>query len=253
MYIIGRTQMIEEEDLGTRIDRIAEAGFDGVELCLEARDFTPLDLGENDMRSAVRRIEKRGFAWNSTSFHQDYIHSDELFQKTLEAISHAALIDSRVLVISGGKLRSYEEDWPVLVERTRALAEEAESRGVKLALEFEPGFVVDSTESLVKLMDAVGSDAFGANLDLGHAFLQDSDPTASIRTLGERIFHCHVEDMGSGVHKHLIPGTGDMDLPALFAALGDIGFQGGLALDLYGVDYVAVAKDCLPMLKDLTS
>lgn len=251
MFIVGRTQMIEDPDLGRRIDRIAEAGFEGVELCLEGRDFAPLDLSDAQFAQALARIESHALQWNSLSFHQDYIHDDELLDKTIAAIPMAAQIDSRVFVISGGRLQDRGEDWTRLVERTRALANAAEEAGVKLALESEPGFVVDSTVRLLALIDEVGSDALGANLDLGHAFLQDPDPVDAIRALGDRVFHCHVEDMGTGVHKHLVPGQGDMDLPALFRALHEIGFEGGLALDLYGVDYVAVAEQCLPMLKGL--
>ena len=43
---------------------------------------------------------------------------------------------------------------------------------------------------------------------------------------GEKIVHCHVEGMGTGVHKHLLPWEGDMDLQGIVNALKEIEFSG---------------------------
>jgi sugar phosphate isomerase/epimerase len=59
--------------------------------------------------------------------------------------------------------------------------------------------------------------------------------------------------MAAGVHKHLLPWEGDMDLQDYVDALRDVGFDGGLAFDIYDCDYAAVAGECISFLKKLIS
>jgi sugar phosphate isomerase/epimerase len=54
-----------------------------------------------------------------------------------------------------------------------------------------------------------------------------------------------------GVHDHLIPQEGDMDLAAYLAVLAGTSFTGGLALDLYKYDYEAVAGEAIAYLRGL--
>lgn len=70
----------------------------------------------------------------------------------------------------------------------------ARAHGVnKIALEMHPGFCVYNTESLLKLREAVGPE-IGANFDPSHLIWQGIDPVASIRKLGDAVFHFHAKD-----------------------------------------------------------
>jgi sugar phosphate isomerase/epimerase len=73
----------------------------------------------------------------------------------------------------------------------------------------------------------------------------------AIAQLGDKIVHCHVENMRAGVHDHLLPQEGDMDLGAYIQALARVGFDGGLALDLYKYDYEAIAPEAIGYLRGL--
>ena len=70
----------------------------------------------------------------------------------------------------------------------------AADRGVKVALEAHPGFVVYNVESALKLREAVGPN-LGVNFDPSHFFWQGVDVPAAIRALGESIFHVHAKDV----------------------------------------------------------
>jgi sugar phosphate isomerase/epimerase len=74
-------------------------------------------------------------------------------------------------------------------------AEFARSKGVRLAFEMHPGFVVYNCESLLRLRAAVG-DVVGANFDPSHLYWQGVDPVEAIRVLGSEnaIFHVHAKD-----------------------------------------------------------
>ena len=70
----------------------------------------------------------------------------------------------------------------------------AKAHGVnKIGLEMHPGFCVYNPESLLKLREAVGAE-IGANFDPSHLLWQGMDPVASIRALGDAIFHFHAKD-----------------------------------------------------------
>lgn len=74
-------------------------------------------------------------------------------------------------------------------------AQLAQRRGVKVALELHPGFLVYHTDSMLRLREAVG-ERVGANLDPSHLFWQGADPIEVIKTLGRAgaIHHFHAKD-----------------------------------------------------------
>ena len=71
----------------------------------------------------------------------------------------------------------------------------AARRGVKIAFEAHPGFVVHNPEDIVRLRKAAGKN-LGANLDPSHFFWQGIDPVEAARYLGANkcIFHVHAKD-----------------------------------------------------------
>lgn len=92
-----------------------------------------------------------------------------------------------------GKILEYQWE-SVLIPYWKKAVAFAKAHGVnKIALEMHPGFAVYNTNSLLKLRAAVGPE-IGANFDPSHLFWQGMDPVASIRKLGDAIFHFHAKD-----------------------------------------------------------
>ncbi len=86
----------------------------------------------------------------------------------------------------------------------------AKAHGVnKIALEMHPGFCVYNTESLLKLREAVGPE-IGANFDPSHLIWQGIDPVASIRKLGDAIFHFHAKDTKVDKYNTAVNGVLDV-------------------------------------------
>lgn len=76
----------------------------------------------------------------------------------------------------------------------RQTAKFAADRGVKLALEPHPGFLVYNVETALRLRDAAGTNV-GVNFDPSHFFWQGVDVPTAIRALGNAIFHVHAKDV----------------------------------------------------------
>ena len=252
MKILGRTQMLPDYTVLEALDVIERLGFDGAEICVEKKDWSWVAF-DDALAAAVReRVADLGLSPCSFSLHQDYIYDDRLLEETKKAIRMTRDIGSDLFIFSGTQKRTGDAaEWDRMVAHTQELVEVAAACGVTLAEEFEPGFIVGSTADLVRLFGEIPSPYLAANLDLGHVFLCDPDPMQSIATLGPKIVHCHIENMRTGVHDHLLPQEGDVDLGAYLQALDDVGFVGGLALDMYKYDYPAAAPEAIAFLRGL--
>lgn len=107
-----------------------------------------------------------------------------------------------------GKILEYQWN-EVLIPYWKKAVAFAKAHGVnKIALEMHPGFTVYNTNSLLKLREAVGPE-IGANFDPSHLFWQGIDPVASIRKLGDAIFHFHAKDTKIDPYNTAINGVLD--------------------------------------------
>lgn len=244
--------MLSQYPILDALEVIRRLGFDGAEICVEKKDWSWVPFDDELVAAVREQVTRLGLGPCSFSLHQDYIYDDRLYRETERAIRWTREIGADVFVFSGTKKRTGDRaEWERMIERTRGLVAVAAECDVVMAEEFEPGFIVGSTADLLRLFEEIPSPYLAANLDLGHVFLCDSDPLYSIAQLGAKIVHCHVENMRAGVHDHLLPQEGDMDLGAYLEALADVGFRGGLALDFYKYDYEALAPEAIAYLRNL--
>lgn len=251
MYLAGRNQPLSHLSLQKGFAVLKEAGAEAVELCHEHPQMAPDRMSPQFADRIAAMLADAGLRASAVGWHCDYIDSRENFGKLQRLVELTPRFGTDVFITACvGPERDHDAP-DRMVRRTRTLAQLAREVGVRLAVEYEPGFLVGDSAALTDLFQLVGSDALAANLDVGHAFLVEDEPLEAIRRLGDRIVHCHVEGMGADAHKHLLPWQGDLPLPAYLHALRKAGFDGALALDLYGVDYAAVAPQCFRYLQRL--
>jgi sugar phosphate isomerase/epimerase len=109
----------------------------------------------------------------------------------------------------------------------------ADRREIDLGFEPEPDMLIDTTDSFAELLDSLDSPRLKLTLDVGHLHCLGEAPIpAIIRRWGKRIANVHIEDMRTGVHDHLMFGEGEMDFPPIIAALADVGYDGGVHVEL---------------------
>jgi sugar phosphate isomerase/epimerase len=114
----------------------------------------------------------------------------------------------------------------------------AEQRNVVLAFEPEPGMLIDTLDrysDLVQELEGqrVDSARLRLTIDVGHLHCQGEEPIADkIRQWADRLANVHIEDMRRGVHEHLMFGEGEMEFPAVIAALAEIDYAGILGVEL---------------------
>jgi sugar phosphate isomerase/epimerase len=251
MKLSGRTQpLYPRYPILQALEVIQRLGFDGVEICLETDELIPSQLTPGQIEKIRDRIQALKLHPHVIGYHKDYIYDDDEFENTKHALRKASLFGTYILIFSGTSIRSgSNEEWKRMISRTRELVRLAENYGVILAQEFEPGFIVGSTFDCLSLFNDIPSPNLAANLDLGHVFLCDPDPLESIRQMGSKIVHGHIENMARGIHNHLLPQEGDIHLKAYIEVLASIRFEGALALDLYQYDYEKVSPEAIRTLR----
>jgi L-ribulose-5-phosphate 3-epimerase len=122
--------------------------------------------------------------------------------------------------------------WSRLVSAGVRLAALATDRGVRLAFEPEPGMLVESLADWERLTAEVGP-GLDLTLDIGHCRCLEPLPEADcVRAAGSRLANVQLDDMRRGVHEHLPFGDGEVDLPAVLAALRDTGYPGLSSVEL---------------------
>ncbi len=107
--------------------------------------------------------------------------------------------------------------------------------GLRVAVGFEPepGMLIDSMTAFEELLRAIDASNLKLSLDVGHLHCQGEEPIAErIRTWASWLVNVHVEDMRAGVHEHLMFGEGDIDFPPVLRTLAEVGYGGGLHVEM---------------------
>ncbi|MDA3927267.1 MAG: sugar phosphate isomerase/epimerase [Kiritimatiellae bacterium] len=132
----------------------------------------------------------------------------------------------------------FSGDGPTPIEKARVVemlkiaAPEAQSAGVKLAIEplnrFEC-YMVNTLATGRELVEAVDAPNLAILFDTFHANMEEKDPVGAILKDGSVInhFHCSSNDRG-------IPGEGHIDWASTFKALHEINYQGDLVIEAFG-------------------
>ena len=125
----------------------------------------------------------------------------------------------------------------VLSENLAFAADALKRAGLRLLIEpindrDVPGFLLNRLDEAAAAIDAVGSDNLFLQADLYHMAMMGEDVSESLANHAPRVAHVQIAD-APGRHE---PGTGTLDVPALFAALERLGYDG-----FVGCEYVPAA------------
>ncbi len=128
----------------------------------------------------------------------------------------------------------------IVVAGLRALARDAESAGVRLALEpfqregVESWSLISTLGEAAELIDKVGSKAIGIQFDVWH--LWNSDVLEELPRYAHLLAGVHVNDWREptrGWADRVLPGDGAADLPALLGVLAEVGWEGFYDLEIF--------------------
>jgi sugar phosphate isomerase/epimerase len=251
---------------------LAELGYRSVALTLDYHALDPFDADlpqqVGRVRGLLRRYGLRSVVETGARFlldprrkHQPTLLSarPEERERRLDflrrAVDVAAELESEAVSFWSGRAEPSSDEGEALqrlVAGCRALAEHAQRRGVRLAFEPEPGMFVDTMPRFARLHALVAHPAFGLTLDVGHLHCQGETPVVEhLRAWRDWLWNVHLEDMRRGVHDHLMFGEGEMDFAEVLGGLREVGYAGGVHVELsrHSHDAVETARRALAFLR----
>jgi sugar phosphate isomerase/epimerase len=101
---------------------------------------------------------------------------------------------------------------------------------IKLTLEPHYGNVLEQPEDFARVLEAIPDPRVGLCVDTGHFHSAGVDTVAMIRRFAPRVYSVHLKDHRGTVSVGI--GRGEIDLPAIIAALREVDYPGGLTVEL---------------------
>lgn len=233
------------------IHRIAEDGFDFIDLTLEppaawlpdGKEIGSL-IGDLGM-SAVGHT-----AWHlpiASTFPEVRKAARDLFRRALDCFADAGVElvnvhpDQRIPLVSRDQLRQMN------AEAIADLSEDAAGRGIALMVEnLDRNF--SDVDDLAPILDATPDLRF--HLDVGHANLrlglrEPNRTRALLAAFGDRLAHVHLSDnRGGSDDLHLPLGAGTIDWKSIVRDLKDARYDGTITLEVFSRerDYLRMSR-----------
>jgi sugar phosphate isomerase/epimerase len=125
--------------------------------------------------------------------------------------------------------------WSNATARLSDMARVAARHGQRLIIENRVGDFVSTSDGVLKLIEDGGEPNVGCLLDLAHAHATKEHFDLIIPKLSKRLMYVHLADNDGSFSYHLPAGRGNIDFPAVFHSLHDVGYDGYVNVDYGGV------------------
>ena len=232
------------------VKEVAFFGYDGIEIALNKTWMCPENMSKKNIKILRNfmydcNVEPVAMATGAKDLlsnvdyepslicpDRDKRHERINLLKQSEKLAQNLGID-KIGFASGFKKEEMSDDeaWTHLVEGIRECLKK--SSDVILMIEPEPGMFIETTDQAIKLIEEISDQRLALNLDIGHVVCCEDDYLAKIKKACRYAKHLHIEDIAGGVHKHLIPGKGDIDFEGVFRVLIEEDYQGFVSVELY--------------------
>jgi len=243
--------------LSDAIEGIANAGFQGVEILADVPHAYPDAIDAKLIDGVVRTMQRFDLAvsnincncsfgyWKDAPpepyFEPSLIspnpqHRADRSRLIVKAMQFAKQVGAKNISITSGRcLGGMPPNVAAeqFVESIKPLLDRAQTLGIDIGIECEPGLFIEYVAELREWVDRLKSPRLGANLDVGHSHVLGESVPQVIEMLRGRIWNMHIEDLPGRKHYHMIPGEGTFDWAALKAAVAKIGYDRFATVELY--------------------
>jgi len=221
----------KKTDIFEAARQIADAGFAALEVMADVPHAYPANFQEADrdrlkqllaeLKLEVSNVNAFTLFACGDTYHPTWIEADEAQRKiriehTIGAVELAAELSARTVSIQPGGPTigtglSFEQAAKLFAEGLEKVLHTARRLGVTIAIEPEPGLLIQDVAEYVRFKREFFADEphIAMNCDLGHLYCVGDDPEQVVRQQREQIAHIHLEDIAANrVHQHLPLGKG---------------------------------------------
>ncbi len=163
-------------------------------------------------------------------------HREAMLAEVKRNIERARRLECpAILLLTGRRVEGLarEAQWNSLVEACRRCGDLAEEAGLQAVVEplndkvETPGYFLTTVKEGVKLMREAAHPRLGLVFDIYHEQVQTGNIIDTIREAADYTRIYHVADC-PGRHE---PGTGELNYPNIYKAIGKTGFRGHIAME----------------------
>lgn len=132
-----------------------------------------------------------------------------------------------------------EDEWKWGQETLRAAADHAQQAGVTLVVEYLNRFecyFLNCAEDAGRFCREVGHSHLKTMYDTFHANIEEKNIGAAVRACRDQMVHVHISE-----NDRSTPGEGGVNWDASFAALKEVGYDGWLMVEAFGLALPALA------------
>ena len=259
-----------EDPLTSIIPRLAEIGYAGVEVWGKH-----LRGDGSDTQNIIACLEENNMAVPMIAPYFNVTGSQADWQATIiEAetyFTYAVALKAPLVRAFTGFRGSAEVDaneWRIAAKRLAAICDLAAQSGLEVALETHPKTLVDSVDSIHRLLADVARDNLVLNLDIYHMWEQHQDPVWIWEQLKSSVRHVHAKNAlippGNGDEYPLFHdkqglqeiggvtylGRGNMDYKPFLDSITRDRFGGWVSIEWFGQDPFKAAAHELAWLKN---
>jgi inosose dehydratase len=250
------------------LDEMQQSGYSGTEL--GDWGFMPTDPAQLTDELAQRQLQMLG-SWVSVKLHDANEHTNSIADavRTAKLLAQVGGQDAKIVLGNdpyadpmrtkyAGRITPEmgmsEDQWRVFVQGADAVARSVmDETGLRTVFHHHIGTWIETPAETQRLMELTDPSILGLCFDTGHWSFAGGDPVSGVHQLADRIWHVHFKDhdpevarqsreqgwdgptsVGHGIFCEL--GKGDVDFPAVRAALDEIGYSG----------WIVVEQDILP-------
>lgn len=239
------------------IRKIAELGYQGIEILADVPHAWPAFLLDERKRSIREHLERHGltisninaFMMNAVGdprqpyWHPGWTDPDPHYrairrEHTLRALRLAHELGAPHITTEPGGLLTSQQSWDegarIFYDEIMPCVELAEKLEVSLLIEPEPELMIERFDQYLEFAGPIQSPRLGLNFDIGHAYCVGEDPQHWVAKMAPHTRHYHLEDIAATrVHRHLIPGQGAIDFAATLDQIAQTKYDGWLTVELY--------------------
>ncbi len=227
-----------------------DAGFEGIELALNAEGDLSLTSTDEEMLALKAYADELGIAipslscglcWGDSLTSDDPAERQRAHDIIVRQLYCAKLLGCEtILVVPGSVSVEFVPERPIIpydvaydraLESIRRLAPIAEEYGVEIGIENVWNKMLLSPLEMRQFIDSVGSDKVGVYFDTGNVVFSGY-PEHWIRILGKRIKKVHFKDYRrnpGGLNAFVDLLAGDVNWKEVMQAFKDIGYDGWAA------------------------
>lgn len=234
------SMLYTEEPFLERFSRAAAAGFRAVEF-LFPYEFTPQQIREQTVAHGLAVVLFNSSPGDFQKGERGYCNHpqrrDEFRRTVIQALEYATYLEvQRIHLMTGNRVAGLDRNTQLntVLENLAWAALQAADAGVTLLLEplnpiDQPYYFLNSIALGMEIVRAINHANVRLQYDVYHAQMSEGNLIQTIRALLPFIGHIQISDV-PGRHQ---PGQGEINYPAIFATLEQIGYTGYIGLEYH--------------------